>query len=87
MSPGEGKISQSNPSLIPGPGFRPEMAAAEPGSSGTPARRPRLPLASSLLPRDCDPGGLAQPSESWSLRAPGTPSPARLWETLPTQVR
>ncbi|XP_058396220.1 transmembrane and coiled-coil domains protein 2 isoform X4 [Diceros bicornis minor] len=62
------------------------MAAAEPGSSGTPARRPRLPLASPVLPRDCDPGGLAQPAESWSLRAPGTPLPARLWETVPIQV-
>nr|XP_030728639.1 transmembrane and coiled-coil domains protein 2 isoform X5 [Globicephala melas] len=62
------------------------MAAAEPGSSGTPARRPRLSLASPALPRDCDPGGLAQPAESWGLRAPGTPTPARLWETVPTQV-
>lgn len=63
------------------------MAAAEPGSLGTPARRPRLPLASPVLPRDCDPGGLAQPVESWSLRGPGTLSPARLWETVSTQVR
>eukprot|EP00071_Canis_lupus_P037489 XP_022271046.1 transmembrane and coiled-coil domains protein 2 isoform X4 [Canis lupus familiaris] len=62
------------------------MAAAEPGSLGTPARRPRLPLASPVLPRDCDPGGLAQPVESWSLRGPGTLSPARLWETVSTQV-
>ncbi|XP_071456236.1 transmembrane and coiled-coil domains protein 2 isoform X3 [Marmota flaviventris] len=61
------------------------MAAAEPGSSGTPARRPRLPTASPVQPRDCDPGILAQSSESWGLRAPGTSSPARLWETVPTQ--
>ncbi|XP_070623911.1 transmembrane and coiled-coil domains protein 2 isoform X4 [Bos indicus] len=62
------------------------MAGAEPGSSGTPARRARLPLASPALPRDCDPGGLALPAEGWALRAPGTPSPARLWEAMPTQV-
>ncbi|XP_034866112.1 transmembrane and coiled-coil domains protein 2 isoform X3 [Mirounga leonina] len=62
------------------------MAAAEPGSLGTPARRPRLPLASPVLPRDCDPGGLTQPGESWSLRGPGTPSPARLREAVLTQV-
>ncbi|XP_025776882.1 transmembrane and coiled-coil domains protein 2 isoform X1 [Puma concolor] len=62
------------------------MAAAEPGSLGTPARRPRLPLASPVLPRDCDPGGLAQPLESWSLKASGAPSPARLRETGPAQV-
>uniref|UniRef100_A0A4X1UT00 Transmembrane and coiled-coil domain family 2 n=2 Tax=Sus scrofa TaxID=9823 RepID=A0A4X1UT00_PIG len=55
------------------------MAAAEPGGSGTPARSP-------VLPRDCDPGSLAQPAESWGLRAPGTPSPAWLRESVPTQV-
>lgn len=87
MSPRAGEISQSNPSLIPRLGLRLEMAAAEPGSLGTPARRPRLPLASPVLPRDCDPGGLAQPLESWSLKASGTPSPARLRETGPAQVR
>lgn len=54
---------------------------------GTPARRPRLPSASPVLPRDCDPGGLAQPAESWGLRAPGTASPAQLRETVLTQVR
>ncbi|EQB78144.1 transmembrane and coiled-coil domains protein 2 [Camelus ferus] len=62
------------------------MAAAEPGSSGTPARRPRFPLASPVLPKDCDPGGLVQPAESWGLRAPGTPSQARLRDTVPAQV-
>lgn len=63
------------------------MAAAEPGNSGTPARRPRLPAASPVLPRVCDPGGLTQSADSWGLRAPGTSSPARLRETVPTQVR
>nr|XP_055225446.1 transmembrane and coiled-coil domains protein 2 isoform X4 [Gorilla gorilla gorilla] len=62
------------------------MAAAEPGNSGTPARRPRLPAASPVLPRVCDPGGLTQSADSWGLRAPGTSSPARLRETVPTQV-
>ncbi|XP_024896264.1 transmembrane and coiled-coil domains protein 2 isoform X4 [Pteropus alecto] len=85
-APGEEEICQSNPPLIPGLCLRLEMAAAEPGSLGTPARRPRLPSASPVLPRDCDPGGLAQPAESWGLRAPGTPSPAQLRETVPTQV-
>lgn len=84
MSPRGGEISQSNPPLIP---VRLEMAAAEAGSLGTPARRPRLPLASPVLPRDCDSGGLAQSGESWSLRGPGTPSPARLRDAGPTQVR
>lgn len=87
MSPRAGGMSLSNPPLIPRPGLRLEMAGAEPGSSGTPARRARLPLASPVLPRDCDPGGLALPAEGWALRAPGTPSPARLWEAMPTQVR
>lgn len=82
-----GEISRSNPPLIPRLGLRPEMAATEPGSLGAPARRSRLPLASPVLPRACDPGGLAQPLESWSLRAPGTPSLARLHETGPAQVR
>ncbi|XP_068842317.1 transmembrane and coiled-coil domains protein 2 isoform X2 [Capricornis sumatraensis] len=62
------------------------MAGAEPGSSGTPARRVRLPLASPVLPRECDPGALAPPVDGWALRAPGTPSPARLREAVPTQV-
>ncbi|XP_021563039.1 transmembrane and coiled-coil domains protein 2 isoform X2 [Carlito syrichta] len=62
------------------------MAAAEPGSSGTPARRPRLPAASPVLPRDCDPSSLTQSTDSWSLRAPATLSPARLRETVLTQV-
>lgn len=88
MSPGAGRgISLSNPPLIPRPGLRLEMAGAEPGSSGTPARRARLPLASPALPRDCDPGGLAPPAEGWGPRAPGTPAPARLREAVPTQVR
>lgn len=87
MSPRGGEISQSNPPLIPRLGLGLEMAAAEPGSLGAPARRTRLPLASPVLPRDCDPGGPAQPGESWSLRGPGTPSPARLRETVRTQVR
>ena len=52
MSPREGEISQRNLPLIPRLGLRLEMAAAEPGSSGTPARRPRLSLASPVLPRD-----------------------------------
>lgn len=82
---GGGNPEQSAPN--PRLGLRREMAAAEPGSSGTPARRARLPAASPVQPRDCDPGGLAQPSESWGLRAPGASSPARLWETVPTQVR
>lgn len=86
-APGEGEICHSNPPLIPGLCLRLEMAAAEPGSLGTPARRPWLPSASPVLPRDCDPGGLAQPAESWGLRAPGTPLPAQLRETVPTQVR
>uniref|UniRef100_A0A8C9H4K0 Transmembrane and coiled-coil domain family 2 n=1 Tax=Piliocolobus tephrosceles TaxID=591936 RepID=A0A8C9H4K0_9PRIM len=55
------------------------MAAAEPGSSGTPARSP-------VLPRVCDPGGPTHSTDSWGLRAPGTSSPARLRETGPTQV-
>ena len=88
MSPGAGQeISLSNPPLIPRPGLRLEMAGAEPGSSGTPARRARLPLASPTLPRDCDPGGLVPPAEGWGPRAPGTPMPARLREAVPTQVR
>ena len=87
MSPRAGGMSLSNPPLIPRPGLRLEMAGAEPGSSGTPARRARLPLASPVLPRDCDPGGLALPAEGWALKAPGTPSPARLREAVPTQVR
>ncbi|KAF6076134.1 transmembrane and coiled-coil domain family 2 [Phyllostomus discolor] len=62
------------------------MAAAEPGSSGTPARRPRLPSASPVLPRDYDPWALAQPAESWGPRAPGTLAPAQLRETVLTQV-
>ena len=87
VSPRAGGISPSNPPLIPRPGLGLEMAGAEPRSSGTPARRVRLPLASPVLPRECDPGGLAPPAEGWALRAPGTPSPARLREAVPTQVR
>uniref|UniRef100_A0A5F9C0X3 Transmembrane and coiled-coil domain family 2 n=1 Tax=Oryctolagus cuniculus TaxID=9986 RepID=A0A5F9C0X3_RABIT len=62
------------------------MAAAEPGGSGTPARRPRLLAASPVLPRDCDPGGPAPSLDSWGLRAPGSSSPARPRDTVPTQV-
>lgn len=83
---GRGKYPRAirpNPRL----GLRLEMAAAEPGSSGTPARRARLLSASPMLPRDCDPGALAQPAESWGPRAPGTPSPAQLREMVLTQVR
>lgn len=85
-APEEGEISQSNLSLIPGLGLRLEMAAAEPGSLGTPARRPRLLLATPVLSRDSDPGGLAQPAKGWGLRAPSTPSPAQLQEMVLTQV-
>lgn len=64
-----------------------EMAAPEAGSFCMPARRPRLPTASPVLPRDCDSGSLALSSDSWGFKAPGTSSPARLWETVSTQVR
>lgn len=86
QAPGKGKSPRA---IRPNPGLslRLEMAAAEPGSSGTPARRPRLLSASPVLPRDSDPWVLAQPAESWGPRGPGTPAPAQPRETVLTQVQ